>query len=146
VTKAVLPGADDAPGILDIDAIAAVDDIGSEVVPMPEWGGSVPLKALTAAERVAAGQRVLRELKAKGNDYANGRLAFHIVAASMVDANGDRLADPMAAAEVLASKQYGPVNRLYEVAERLSGIGDTELEKRVEALGKAHPSAGSPTD
>lgn len=134
------------PAILGIDAIAAAQDITSEAVPMPEWGGSVNLVAMTAAERVVVAQRIAKELKDRGSEYADGRVALHVVAASMVDADGARLADPMAAAGVLATKNYGLVNRLYAIAERLSGMGDDELEKRVEALGKVTPSSGSRTD
>ena len=39
--------------MLDRNAILGADDLGREVVDVPEWAGSVQVRGLTAAERDA---------------------------------------------------------------------------------------------
>lgn len=78
------PAASGAAGdlaILSIDAILAADDLPEEVVPVPAWGGSVRLKALTH------GQMIDAQKAATGPDgeVDNGEYDMQVLAAAMVE-------------------------------------------------------------
>lgn len=105
------------------DAILAVQDIAREEIKIPEWGGSVYIKRLTAAERLALSERTVG---ADGADF----MALVLIAC-VVDADGQQLLEDSDAA-LLAGKAGTVVQRLFNVADRLNGFTDRrarELEK-----------------
>lgn len=82
--KGETPGAAGTPGdlaILSIDAILAADDLPEKTVPVPAWGGSVRLKALTH------GQMVDAQKHATGPDgeVDSGEYDMQVLAAAMVE-------------------------------------------------------------
>ena len=105
------------------DAILAAQDIKTECVEVPEWGGAVLLRALTAGERDAFDEAVTAARQAKAPTLVRARL----VALAAVDANGVRLfTDADAAA--LDAKSGAVLDRLFAVAARLAGIGRRDAE------------------
>jgi hypothetical protein len=137
--------------VLSLDDIAQAPDTRYEYVDDPEWGGRVRVASLDGRSRQAVFMGVRSDIKKLGQDAADIRLAYWVVAASLVDDAGERLIevrDPGAVAPAIAmleSRNAAALQRTYDVCRRLSGLGDDEVDDRSEEL-KATPSASSPTD
>lgn len=115
--------------VLTRDAILAASDMPPiEAVHVPEWGGQVFVRPLTATERDQFERRVLQfKNGAKGSQ----NLRSVLVAMAACDADGQRLFTDEDAVK-LGAKCAAAMDRVYEVASRLSGLtgADTqELEK-----------------
>jgi len=123
--------------------ILGADDIPHEDVTVPEWGGTVRVRGLTG------GQRSLIEatmIAAKGQEVSVRTEAFktlreRLVAACLVDESGKRLfSDKEVGA--LAEKSGKVLGRLFEIAQRLSGMDDDAVEEMA-GNSDAGQSAGS---
>lgn len=108
--------------VLTRDAILASDDLPRELVSVPEWGGDVYVRGMTGVERdayeSAAAAMVDGDVVVIDDKGARARL----VGFCIVDEAGQRLFsdDDIVA---LAGKSAAPLDRVYHVAARLSGIG-----------------------
>jgi len=110
--------------ILTKDQILQAEDIKTEEVDVPEWGGKVLVKTLSGKERdqleasviTKPGERNLDNLRAK------------IVALSVVDPTGKRLftfVDAMG----LGNKSARALDRVFSVAQRLSGFTPEDVKE-----------------
>lgn len=133
------------PDLLSFDDIIAADDIQTEYVSVPEWGGRVRVRSLSGEERGHA----LAAMRAHGKqikdeDEANTFWYARIIAESLIDGAGKRIAG-QSKALALTKKNGAALTRIYKVCARLSGIGQEEEEQAREDL-KADPSDSSGTD
>lgn len=112
---------------LSRDAILAVDDVQYEDVEVPEWGGRVRVKSLTGRERDALEASMIVG-KGKNANVNMNNLRAKLVGRSVVDEDGKRLFsdDDIAA---LGAKSAAALTRVYEVAQRLSGITQEDVEE-----------------
>jgi hypothetical protein len=124
--------------LLSRDAVLAADDRASEVVEVPEWGGSVQVRALSGTERdqyESAGVTWGRDAKGAPIVAAlnTDNLRARLVALAVVDEEGNRLfSDKDVAA--LGAKNAQVLNRLFEVARRLSGLSAADVEALTQGL------------
>lgn len=125
-------------GLLTAADILAADDIGTEYIEVPEWGGTVKLTALTGEQRNKIGALMRAEGKRIGEDTAVAFFQMRIVAASMIDEAGKRLFN-QSDVEKLAKKSGAALSRVYAACAKLSGLGDEEVEEAKEEL-KATPN------
>lgn len=113
--------------LLSKDDILKADDLKSEVVSVPEWGGDVRVRALSGTERDAYEASVMVQ---RGRDVTmNLRNArAKLVAVACVDGNGERLFDD---GDVLAlgRKSAAALARVFEVAQRLAGLTAEDVEE-----------------
>lgn len=115
-----------------------------ELVAVPEWGGAVYVRTLTAGERDAYESSCVKV--GKGGKVepsllnARGRLA----ALAICDEKGSRLFDDDDANE-LGRKNARALDRVCEVAKRLSGMGEDSTEQ-AEKNSESAPSGGSSSD
>lgn len=107
--------------ILSRDAILAASDLPTETVPVPEWGGDVIVRALTGAERDEYEVAMGDALRAKTGGSINMRA--RLVAMTLVDESGQRLFNHETHVVRLGDKSGRALDRVFEVAQRLSGIG-----------------------
>lgn len=107
--------------LLGRDAILAADDLATERVPVPEWGGDVLIRAVSLAEREAF------EQAAEAADDDNGAVLARMVALTAVDGDGKPLFMPGDVA-ALAAKGAAPILRLSRVAMRLNGLIASDIE------------------
>lgn len=113
--------------LLSREQILSANDRTYEVVAAPEWGGDVRLQSLTAAERDGWENSMVRQVG--GKQVVNARNArAKLVALSAVDGDGALL---FTSADVikLGSKNAAPLDRLFTVCQRLSGISDEDVEE-----------------
>ena len=113
--------------LLTRDQILAAQDLKTEEVKVPEWGGSVRVRSLDGAERDEFEQQMLETRGA--NTRVNMRNSrARLVAASVVDEQGKTLFTP-ADVEKLGGKSAKALNRVFEVAQRLSGLTREDVEE-----------------
>lgn len=117
---------DTTPRLLTEADIIAIDDIETEVVEVPEWGGSVKLRGLSLEEVLAT------KTGTDTSDFAS--MGVKLLAASF--------AEPVLspeAIEALGKKSARVITRLLSVATRLSGIDE---EAVVQAERTFRPESG----
>lgn len=121
--------------ILDRASILGSDDREIERVPVPEWGGFVFVRNLSGAERdqyEADSIRYNRKGEPAGANLENARSRLLVM--TICDQDGDLLFTP-ADLEALGRKNSRPLDRLFDVSCRLSGIGEAELEELAQGFG-----------
>lgn len=101
----------------------AANDSPREEVDCPEWGGTVFVRTLSAAERDRWEIRC-EDLKTKGL-LSNVRASLLVL--TLCDADGKLLFTENDAVE-LGKKSAAVVDRLFDVARRLNGIGQEQVE------------------
>jgi len=116
--------------LLSRDAILAADDREYEVVPCPEWGGEVRLRSLTGAERDAYEQSLV-QTRGKSREMNLRNARAKLVALCAVDENGKRLFTD-ADVNALGKKNAKPLDRLFDVARRLSGLSEDDVDRLTE--------------
>ena len=125
------------------DDILAVKDIQIELVPVPEWDGEVYIKGMSGLERDAFEASIIEQ---KGNkqkvNMANVRAK--LAAQTLCDEEGNRLFNDADIKE-LGKKSASALQRVFEVAQRLSGIGDADVEELAGEL-QENPTEDSPSD
>ena len=126
---------------LSRDAILQREDIKTEDVDVPEWGGTVRVRGMSGVERDAFEAGLIQQPPTNGarrrkqaatqTNMANVRAKM--CAWCIVDENGARLfsdADVVA----LGAKSAAALDRIYEVASALSGITEDDVEEMAEEM------------
>lgn len=115
------------PKLLDRNAIFQTVDLKIETVNVPEWGGAVKVRGMTGAERDLFESHLITQ-DAKGRTKTNMRNArARIVVICCVDDDGKQIFQEGDIAD-LSRKSASALDRIYEVAATLSGIGDADLD------------------
>ena len=105
--------------LLTRDLILAAEDLPREKVEVPEWGGEVWVRAMTAAERDRLEEAVL--------DGKAASVRALVAAMCMVDERGERLFGDQDV-EALARKNAQALDRVFQVARRLSRMRESDVE------------------
>lgn len=124
--------------MLTSTAILAAEDLPRETVDVPEWGGQVCVRTLYAKE-LDAFEIVQHESKKAGKPI-NFRAG--LVARALCDENGTRLLDD-SQADALGNKSARVLDRLYDVAARLSGLGDRDKDAEKNSNGQGGDSTSA---
>jgi len=112
------------PKYLTADDILAADDRLFEDVPVPEWGGVVRVRGLSGAERDKFEASIL---DSKGRVRARNVRA-KLAQLCMVDESGRPLfAEDQI--DALGRKSAAALSRVFDVAQRLSGLTDQDMEE-----------------
>lgn len=125
------------------DAILSAQDLVTEDVAVPEWGGTVRVRGLTGTERdeIEASMVEQRGRKVHMN-MAN--LRARLCAMSIVDEDGRRLFATVDV-KVLGEKSAAALDRVFSVAQRLSGFSKDDIEELTKNSESA-PSGASTSD
>ncbi|MEU6552119.1 phage tail assembly chaperone [Streptomyces sp. NPDC046915] len=117
---------------LNRDAILGAVDVQTEKVDVPEWGGDVIIRGLTGDE-LDAFQGSVRQFRptfdGKGMEavLVQEGMRAKLLVKCLVDEAGDRLFTDQDAS-ALGAKSGTVIDRLYDVAARLSGLSEEEKE------------------
>lgn len=114
--------------MLTKESILASSDLPTEEVPVPEWGGSVFVRTMSGTERDAFEQSIIEGKAAKGTAAKMVNVRAKLAVRVLVDDKGTRLFTD-ADANLLGSKSGKALDRVFEVAQRLCGIGDKDVEE-----------------
>lgn len=115
--------------LLTREQILAADDLSIEDVPVPEWGGIVRVRGLTGAERDGLEAETV-SLQGRTPHMKMENFRARLVARSMVDDAGKRLFT-LRDVEALGQKSAVALQRVFEVAQRLSGLSAGDVEELV---------------
>jgi hypothetical protein len=126
---------------LNRDDILGASDIVTELVPVPEWGGDVYVKGMTGAERDKFESGIV-EQRGKSQSINMANVRAKLASLTVCDEKGKRLFTE-ADVQALSQKSAAALQRVFSVAQRLSGIGDADVEEL--AAGMDSPFEGSPT-
>ena len=112
---------------LSREQILASTDLRKELVDIPEWGGSVYVRVMTAAERDKLDARYIQR---KGQ---NGQRSFEnfraeMVVTTVVDDAGQRLFTDADVPQI-SLKSAAAVERIFNVASRLNGLSAKDQEE-----------------
>jgi len=111
--------------IISREAILAASDIRTVDVEVPEWGGTVRLRELTAAERDEFEQSVLTRRGGQGVDIRGMRARLVAMCAQKEDGTAMFTADDAAA---LSKKSGFVMDRLAAAALKLSKLTDQDVK------------------
>ncbi len=123
--------------LLTRDEILGADDIKTEIIEVPEWGGEVKVKALTGAQRDRFEQNSV-EGKGKDTKVNLTNIRARLVAASVVDDNNKPIFQDSDVKQ-LGAKSAVALNRVFEVAQRLSGLTEEDVKELTENLDEGQP-------
>lgn len=104
------------------DTILAADDMRSEAVEMPEWGVTVHVRTLSLGDR----EDFEGEAGPIDAGASNAESVARIVAMTAFDAGGDRIFG-VEDIPALAGKASRPLMRLFNVADRLNRITESQI-------------------
>ncbi len=119
--------------LLNRDQILTADDLTHEDVPCPEWGGEVRVRNLTGTERDAF-EASMTSGKAGDKTLNMVNLRARLIAASAIDEAGRKLFHGPDDVRALGKKSAAPMDRLFDVCQRLSGLSDDDVEKMTEVF------------
>lgn len=129
--------------LLTKDQILGVQDIQTETVEVPEWGGAVIVRGMNGRERDSFEASMIKG-KGKSANVNLENLRAKLVSKCIVDEAGKRLFsdDDIPA---LAAKSAAALNRVYEVAQRLSGVTEDDVDELVKnsETAQSEPSGSS---
>ena len=112
---------------LSRDEILNIKDLPVEEVYVEEWQAWVRVRGLTGAERDAFEQSIV-EQRGKDTRMNLRNIRAKLVAMCVVDEEGNRVFRDEDA-ELLGKKSAAALNRVFEVAQRLSGLRPEDVEE-----------------
>lgn len=117
--------------MLTREQIKAIQDLKVETVLVPEWGGEVSVRGFTGLERDAFEQKCLEQGSGTAKQNIKG-LKLRMVMETVCTEDGTALLFKEEDRGWLAEKSAAAIDRIFQVAKRLSGMGDEEVEKLAE--------------
>ncbi|MFE3400793.1 hypothetical protein [Streptomyces anulatus] len=133
---------------LSAEQILDADDLAIEDVPVPEWGGTVRVKGMSGTERDRfeagfVGNDMKQLPKDKALEYYRARIA----AACLVDQAGNKMFRSVGEIKRLSDKNAEALQRVVDVANRLSGLSQEDVEELTgnsDAAPSGSSTSGSP--
>jgi hypothetical protein len=114
---------------LSADDILNSDDLPKEPVSVPEWGGTVLVQGMSGTARDRFEAAMLNDsMDGIAKDKAMEMYRARLAAACIVDESGKRLFQG-AAVKRLGEKSAQALSRVVDVASRLSGLTDSDVEE-----------------
>lgn len=108
------------------DQILEAEDLGFEEVEVPEWGGSVRVRAMTGTERDSFESEIY-EIKGEDTKFNRENFRARLLVRTLADESNNRLFDDKDIA-VLGRKSARVLDRLFAVAQRLNGMSAADRE------------------
>lgn len=123
---------DDKVKLLSAEDILNANDLKFEVVEVPEWGGSVRVRTMTGYERDEFEAQIARQSTGEGkNTKVDMRgLKIKVLSLTLVNDKGELLFSPEQV-QKLEKKSGKALDDVFQVASKLNGLGDKELEELV---------------
>lgn len=133
--------------ILSRDEILSAIDIRIVQVEVPEWGGSVYVRALTGAQRDQYEESLIRWRATKGKQVAAtvalGNARAKLVSLALVNEDGEPLFTDRDVA-ALGEKSAAALERVFDVAAKLSGLQPGDVAELTQSF-ESGPSGDSGT-
>ena len=127
-TKTPPRGIETPATLLTRETILAKQSLQSELVDVPEWGGTVRVRELTGTERDLFEAAMVRMQKGGKHDLTMDNARARLVALAVIDATGAKVFT-QGDIEKLGNLSAAALSRVFDVAARLSKITDEDLEE-----------------
>jgi hypothetical protein len=117
---------------LSRDYILNVEDLKTEIVFVPEWGGEVLVRGLTGTERDKFESSIMSQNNGKSPAFKFDNIRAKLVQKSVVDPTDEKT--PIfndADIEMIGKKSAQALDRVFTVAQRLSGLTSNDVEEMV---------------
>ena len=125
---------------LNREEILGADDIQVELIEVPEWGGDVWVKGMTGQERDKfEDELIIRSTVGKGrkttqvSEVSLADIRAKLCSMTICDKDKTRLFTEKDV-KALSKKSAAALQRVFEVAQELSGITDDDIDELVEEL------------
>ena len=105
--------------LLSKDAIMAINDLPTEIVEVPQWGGSVKVRGMNAGERDRFEEAIRK--------HGMANLRSILASMTIIDEDGNRIFTDKEV-DKLGTKSAEALDLIVEVASRLSGLLDEDVE------------------
>ena len=113
--------------LLSKTAILAAQDLQTEDVEVPEWGGAVRVRSFTGRERDAFEASMVRgEGRDRKVDLTNMRA--RLVGLTVIDETGQRLFTDDEV-DLLGAKSGAALDRIFAIAQKLNGLSGADVEE-----------------
>ena len=113
--------------LLSKTAILAAQDLQTEDVEVPEWGGAVRVRSFTGRERDAFEASMVRgDGRDRRVDLTNMRA--RLVGLTVIDESGQRLFTDEEA-DLLGAKSGAALDRVFAIAQKLNGLSGADVEE-----------------
>ncbi|WHX19832.1 hypothetical protein QFW82_23675 [Streptomyces malaysiensis subsp. malaysiensis] len=110
---------------LSAEAILNAQDLPTEDVEVPEWGGTVRVRAMSGTELDRFESGFLgNDMKQLPKDKALEHYRARLAAACVIDGDGNRLFRSAAEVKRLGEKNAKALRRVCDAAMRLSGMSE----------------------
>jgi len=113
--------------LLNKEQILQIEDLPFEDVEIPEWDGMVRVRTMTGTERDAFEESII-DFKNKDRKTNFQNLRAKLVAKTVIDENGNLLFTDEDVIK-LGKKSAKALDRIFEVAQRLNGLGQKDIEE-----------------
>lgn len=110
------------------DEILNCDDLKTEELEVPEWGGTVVIKAMTGTERDAFEATLINQT-GKNQTMKMDNIRAKLVAKTVIDPETKELMFTTADIESLGKKSASALDRVFKVAQKLSKITEEDVEE-----------------
>ena len=125
---------------LNREEILGADDIQVELIEVPEWGGDVWVKGMTGQERDKfEDELIIRSTVGKGrkttqvSEVSLADIRAKLCSMTICDKDKTRLFTEKDV-KALSKKSAAALQRVFEIAQELSGITDDDIDELVEEL------------
>ena len=113
--------------LLSKTAILTANDLQTEDIEVPEWGGAVRVRSFTGRERDAFESSMVRgDGRDRKVDLTNMRA--RLVGLTVIDETGQRLFTDEEV-DLLGAKSGAALDRVFAVAQKLNGLSGTDVEE-----------------
>ena len=113
--------------LLSKTAILAAQDLQTEDVEVPDWGGAVRVRSFTGRERDAFESSMVRgDGRDRKVDLTNMRA--RLVGLTIIDETGQRLFTDEEV-DLLGAKSGAALDRVFAVAQKLNGLSGADVEE-----------------
>lgn len=122
--------------VLKRDQILAADDLKTELVNVPEWGGEVCIKSLTGKERDKFEASMMKIGKNGKPEQNMENLRARLVVLTCIDPDDSNL--PLFTdkdIEALGAKSAHALDRVFSAAQKLNGFTQEDVEALAEGFG-----------
>lgn len=110
--------------MLNKDQILEADDLKKEVVPVPQWGGEVIVKTLTAIEW----QKLIQSFRAMKEEITDEYLKVKVLVATVCDESGNCIFGEDDIIK-LGKKSGATIEKVFSVASKLNRLLASDLEE-----------------
>lgn len=119
--------------VLTKNAILSQSDREIELVEVPEWGGVVFVRSLSGEERDQFEASIIER---NGRDVRTNlrNLRARLVVLAACDESGNPIFSP-GDADALGAKSAAALDRIFSVAQRLSGLRENDVQELAENFG-----------